>query len=137
MESITFELNNIDAAAQQFASKIGDNTLFAFYGSMGAGKTTFITALCHELGVKEDMVNSPTFSLVNIYETDKGENIYHFDFYRLKNPQEAIDFGLYDYFDTNDLCLMEWPENIEEILPDDCIKVNINVNEDNSRTITW
>lgn len=129
-------LDAIKKAAKLFAQQIGDNTLFAFRGNMGAGKTTFIKALCEVLGVENDVVNSPTFSIVNEYETTDGKQIYHFDFYRLKHYSEAIDFGLYDYFNSGALCLMEWPENIEEVLPDDTVVVNLNVNADGTRTLT-
>lgn len=129
-------LDAIKEAAKLFALQIGDNTLFAFRGNMGAGKTTFIKALCEVLGVENDVVNSPTFSIVNEYETTDGKQIYHFDFYRLKHYSEAIDFGLYDYFNSGALCLMEWPENIEEVLPDDTVVVNLNVNADGTRTLT-
>lgn len=129
-------LDAIKEAAKLFAQQIGDNTLFAFRGNMGAGKTTFIKALCEVLGVENDVVNSPTFSIVNEYETTDGKQIYHFDFYRLKHYSEAIDFGLYDYFNSGALCLMEWPENIEEVLPDDTVVVKLNVNADGTRTLT-
>lgn len=136
MEIQIFGLDAIKEAAKLFAQQIGDNTLFAFRGNMGAGKTTFIKALCEVLGVENDVVNSPTFSIVNEYETTDGKQIYHFDFYRLKHYSEAIDFGLYDYFNSGALCLMEWPENIEEVLPDDTVVVNLNVNADGTRTLT-
>lgn len=136
MEIQITSLDAIKEAAREFANHIGDNTLFAFRGNMGAGKTTFIKALCEVLGVENDVVNSPTFSIVNEYETTDGSQIYHFDFYRLKHYSEAIDFGLYDYFNSGALCLMEWPENIEEVLPDDTVVVNLNVNADGTRTLT-
>ena len=105
-------------------------------GYMGAGKTTFTTALCHALGVK-DAVCSPTFTIVNEYLDGNGEPIYHFDFYRITKPSEAMDIGLYDYLDSGSLCLMEWPENIEELLPEETLKVSIKVNDDLSRTLSW
>ena len=108
--------------------------LFAFYGQMGAGKTTLIKAICQQLGVTEE-ANSPTFAIVNEYESQKGA-IYHFDFYRINRPEEALDFGLFDYFDSGNICLMEWPECIEPLLPDDTIKIQISVIDDNTRKIT-
>lgn len=129
-------LNNINDVARQFVEAIGNHTLVAFYGEMGAGKTTFIKAVCDELGVI-DTVNSPTFSIVNDYATADGRHIYHFDFYRLKSPQEALDFGIEEYFASNSLCLMEWPEQIEPLLPDDTLQVTIAVGSDGSRTICF
>ena len=102
----------------------------------GAGKTTFITQLCRALGVEQDVINSPTFSIVNEYLTSNNQMLYHFDFYRINNPQEALDFGLYDYFDSGNICFMEWPEQIEPLLPDHVQHVYIHVNDDDSRTIT-
>ena len=104
---------------------------------MGAGKTTFTTALCHRLGVSEDAVSSPTFSIVNEYRTSGGDSIYHFDFYRITRVEEAFDIGLYDYLDSGSLCLIEWPENIEQILPEETLKVTIAVLPDESRVISW
>ena len=127
-------LNNINDVARQFVEAIGNRTHIAFDGEMGAGKTTFIKAVCDELGVI-DIVNSPTFSIVNDYATADGRHIYHFDFYRLKSPQEALDFGIEEYFASNSLCLMEWPEQIEPLLPDDTLQVTIAVGSDGSRTI--
>ena len=104
---------------------------------MGAGKTTFTTAICKVLGVKEDAISSPTFAIVNEYRSGNGEPVYHFDFYRIERPEEALDIGLYDYLDSGCLCLMEWPENIEGLLPEETLKVNICVNPDGSRTLEW
>ena len=129
-------LGEIDSAAAEFLSKIGDSKLVAFYAPMGAGKTTFTTALCRVLGVR-DAVCSPTFTIVNEYEPADGGMIYHFDFYRIKNNAEALDIGLYDYLDSGCLCLMEWPENIEDLLPEETLKVHIDVNSDLSRTLWW
>ena len=131
------DLQDLDRAAGEFLKAIGDASLIAFYGPMGAGKTTFTTALCKALGVEEDVVNSPTFALVNEYRTSRGEVVYHFDFYRIERPEEALDIGLYDYLDSGALCLMEWPENIEPLLPEDTIKVRLQVQPDQSRTLTW
>ncbi len=124
-------------AAQEFASLMGDETVYAFYGEMGAGKTTFIRELCRALGVEEDLANSPSFSIINEYCSDTtAELIYHFDLYRLESVDEALEIGVEDYFDSGALCLLEWPERIEPLLPDDTVKVSISVNPDDSRTLT-
>ena len=130
-------LEDLDRAAGEFLKALGDNTLIAFYAPMGAGKTTFTTAVCKALGVQEDAISSPTFAIVNEYRGGKGQPIYHFDFYRIERPEEALDIGLYDYLDSGELCLMEWPENIEGLLPEETLKVNIQVNADGSRTLSW
>lgn len=130
-------LKDIDKSAEQFLSEIGNNKLIAFYAPMGAGKTTFTTALCHRLGVREDAISSPTFAIVNEYKSVYGATIYHFDFYRITKISEALDIGVYDYIDSGNMCIMEWPENIEEILPEETLRVNISVNPDKSRTIFW
>ena len=131
------DLEDIDRAAGLFLSEIGENKLIAFYAPMGAGKTTFTTALCRRLGVNEDAVSSPTFAIVNEYRTGNGESMYHFDFYRITKTEEALDIGFYDYIDSGCLCIMEWPENIGDILPDETLHVTIKVNPDESRTISW
>ncbi len=129
-------LDNIQAAAKEFVTAIGEHTVFAFYGKMGAGKTTFIKSVCEELGVT-DTVNSPTFSIVNEYRSDStGELIYHFDFYRIKKLEEVYDMGYEDYFYSGAICLIEWPELIEEVLPEDAVIVNIEEQEDGSRTLS-
>ena len=130
-------LEQIGEAAGQFMKETAGHSIIAFYAPMGAGKTTFTTALCHRLGVKEDAVSSPTFSIVNEYKTASGDSIYHFDFYRITRTEEAFDIGFYDYVDSGSLCLIEWPENIEEILPEETLKVSISVQPDESRVITW
>ena len=130
-------LEDLERAAREFLEAIGNNTLIAFYAPMGAGKTTFTTAICKVLGVKEDAISSPTFAIVNEYRSGNGEPVYHFDFYRIERPEEALDIGLYDYLDSGCLCLMEWPENIEGLLPEETLKVNICVNPDGSRTLEW
>ena len=127
----------LDAAARDFLAQIGDNDLIAFYAPMGAGKTTFITAVCRALGVEGDAVSSPTFSIVNEYRTNDGESIFHFDFYRITKISEALDIGFYDYIDSGCLCLMEWPENIDDILPDETVRVRISVDPDGSRVLSW
>lgn len=134
---ITRSLEDLPGAAKEFLKEIGQNRLIAFYAPMGAGKTTFTTALCHELGVRDDAVSSPTFAILNEYRSSAGDPVFHFDFYRIKTPAEALDLGLYDYLDSGDLCLMEWPENIEELLPEETLKVNIRVQDDGSRVISW
>lgn len=130
-------LQDLDRAAGAFLEAIGERRLIAFYAPMGAGKTTFTTAVCKALGVKEDAVSSPTFAIVNEYRTGSGEPMYHFDFYRIEHLEEAYDIGLYDYLDSGCLCLMEWPENIEELLPEETLKVRIRVHPDESRTLSW
>ena len=127
-------LNEIGKAAQEFVAAMGDRTVFAFYGTMGAGKTTFIKAVCEELGV-EDVINSPTFAIVNEYVDGKGDPIYHFDFYRIKNQQEVLDIGYEDYVYSGNVCFMEWPELIENLLPDDAVKVTIEEEKDGSRKV--
>ena len=131
------DLHDLDRAAEEFLEAIGERKLVAFYAPMGAGKTTFTTAVCKRLGVQEDAVSSPTFAIVNEYRTGSGEPMYHFDFYRIERLEEAYDIGLYDYLDSGFLCLMEWPENIEELLPEETLKVHIRVNSDGSRTLQW
>ncbi len=129
------DIQHIQEAAQRFIDHIGTSTIFAFNGHMGAGKTTFIKAVCEQLGV-QDVINSPTFAIVNEYETEDGRVIYHFDCYRINKIEEALDMGCNDYFDSGNLCLIEWPENISPLLPDDTVVVNIVVNVDESRTLT-
>ena len=130
-------LEGIDQAAAQFLHEIGDRKLIAFHAPMGAGKTTFTTAVCRCLGVREDAVSSPTFAIVNEYRGRQGESVFHFDFYRITDPAEAMDIGLYDYLDSGCLCLMEWPENIEGLLPEETLLVDIRVAEDGTRTLSW
>lgn len=130
-------LDSIDAAAGEFLRQIGNHRIIAFYGRMGAGKTTFTTALCRVLGVREDAVSSPTFAIVNEYSSASGEPVFHFDFYRITKIAEALDIGFYDYIDSGCLCFMEWPENIEELLPEETLKVSISVSADDVRTISW
>ena len=117
-------LDTIHEAAKEFLQNMGDGKVFAFYGKMGAGKTTFVKAICEELGV-EDVITSPTFALVNEYTAGDGSPVYHFDFYRIKKLDEVYDMGYEDYFYSGNLCFLEWPELIEELLPEDCTKVTI------------
>jgi tRNA threonylcarbamoyladenosine biosynthesis protein TsaE len=135
MEIKINSLDNIHEAAKQFIAAMEDNTVFAFYGKMGAGKTTFIKAICEELGVT-DVINSPTFAIVNEYRSDEtGELIYHFDFYRIKKLDEVYDMGYEDYFYSGALCFIEWPELVEEVLPGDAVKVIIEEIENGIRSI--
>jgi len=128
-------LEKMGEAAREFISKMGEAKVFAFYGKMGAGKTTFIKAVCEELGVS-DVITSPTFAIINEYEAASG-TIYHFDFYRIKKLEEVYDMGYEDYFYSGALCFIEWPELIEEVLPEDAVKVEITEEEDGSRTILF
>ena len=136
MEIKIQSLDHIHEAAREFIAAMGDNTVFALYGKMGAGKTTFVKALCQELGV-EDVVTSPTFAVNNEYRSDiAGELIYHFDFYRIKKLEEVYDMGYEDYFYSGALCFIEWPELIEELLPGNTVRVTIEELEDGSRKLT-
>ncbi|MDD6281691.1 MAG: tRNA (adenosine(37)-N6)-threonylcarbamoyltransferase complex ATPase subunit type 1 TsaE [Muribaculaceae bacterium] len=132
-------LEALPQAAREFARLMGDNTVFAFHGEMGAGKTTFIRALCEVLGVDPEEANSPSFSIINEYRSDTtAELIYHFDLYRLESVEEALEIGVEDYFDSGALCLLEWPERIEPLLPDDTVVVNITVDPaTDSRTLSF
>lgn len=136
--SMDIKINSLDEmrkAAQEFVAAMGDRKVFAFYGKMGAGKTTFIKAVCEELGV-EDVINSPTFAIVNEYVDGNGEPVYHFDFYRIKKEQEVLDIGYEDYVYSGHVCFMEWPELIENLLPDDAVKVTIEEETDGSRKVS-
>ena len=141
------DISQIRGAARQFIEQIGEHCVFAFYGKMGAGKTTFIKAVCEELGVT-DVITSPTFAIVNEYEISSQNTsltshpspltsqIYHFDFYRIKRIEEVYDMGYEDYFYSGALCFIEWPELIEELLPDDAVRVNIVEQPDGSRLVS-
>ena len=153
MEIRIESIEQIREAAREFISHIGERRVFAFYGKMGAGKTTFVKAICEELGV-QDVITSPTFAIVNEYETpsnspclggdqksslsreDLGGSIYHFDFYRIKKLEEVYDMGFEDYFYSGALCFIEWPELIEDILPDDAVRVTITEQDDGTRLVT-
>jgi len=135
MNKLTIEsLDTIHDTARQFISMIGERTVFAFNGKMGAGKTTFIKAICEEMGVKET-VNSPTFSIVNEYEAADGRIIYHFDCYRITNVQEALDLGAEEYLYSGNLCFIEWSENIAPLLPDSIVNVDIEEDETGKRNV--
>lgn len=135
MEFTIKSLKQLPEAAKWFVENMGNDTLFSFEGVMGAGKTTFIKAICEELGVR-DVVNSPTFAIINEYTSEEGSPIYHFDFYRIKSPQEAIDFGLNDYLYSKNLCFMEWAQEVEALLPDHYVKVLIVENVRGERVVT-
>ena len=135
MEISIKSLDTIHEAAKEFVKEMGEGKVFAFYGKMGAGKTTFIKALCEVLGV-EDVITSPTFAIINEYTDGKGDPIYHFDFYRIKKLEEVYDMGYEDYFYSGNLCLLEWPELIEDILPENVIKVTIEEQPDGTRKLS-
>lgn len=131
-------LSDIDSVAKEFIEMTEGNSIIAFYAPMGAGKTTFTNAICRCLGVDDDAVSSPTFSIVNEYRAATGKSIYHFDFYRINKITEAFDIGFYDYVDSGELCIIEWPENIEEILPEESLKVFISVDDNTgARVLEW
>lgn len=127
-------LPDLENAAMQVINKVGKQKIIALYGQMGAGKTTLVKQICKALNVV-DVVNSPTFSLVNEYLQPNGEPIYHFDFYRINKIEEAYDFGYEEYFFSGHLCLIEWPEIIEELIPQDAVKLLIKVVDENKRVI--
>ena len=134
MELIIISPETIDQPARVFSRLFKDHRIFAFYGEMGAGKTTFIKALCKQAGVK-DLVSSPSFALVYEYRTENTDKVYHFDFYRIKNPSEIFDLGYEDYLYSGNLCFIEWPEVAQALLPENAVKVKIKINNDNSRSL--
>lgn len=137
MEIRIDNLDGIREAARQFAANMNGATVFAFYGKMGAGKTTFIKAVCEEMGIS-DVITSPTFAIVNEYRSDTtGEIVYHFDFYRIKKLDEVYDMGYEDYFYSGAVCFIEWPELVEELLPADAVRVTIAEGDDGSRTVSF
>lgn len=133
---LTFSLDNLPSAAKTFIDAIGGHRVFAFVGDMGVGKTTFISEVCRLLGADDDS-GSPTFSIVNEYLDKSGKPIYHFDFYRLEYPEEALDIGVEDYFYSGHLCLIEWPDRIGSLLPEEAVTVNISENPDGTRSIIF
>lgn len=140
MSQTTINIPSLEAlpqAAEQFKQLMGDYTVFAFYGAMGAGKTTFISELARALGVTDDLASSPSFSIVNEYRSDTtAELIYHFDLYRLEDLEEVLEIGIEDYFDSGALCLIEWPERADAILPSDTVRVDIAETSEGGRTLT-
>ena len=144
MEIKIQNIETIRESAREFIQNIGEQKVFAFYGKMGAGKTTFVKAICEELGV-QDVITSPTFAIVNEYEVNLNsqtsnlnvQSIFHFDFYRIKRLEEVYDMGYEDYFYSGALCFIEWPELIEDLLPEDAVKVTITENADGTRTVTF
>lgn len=137
-EIVIKSLDALPEAAREFINSLGDRTVVTFKGEMGAGKTTFINEMCRLLGVETDSTSSPTFALVNEYRSDTtAELIYHFDLYRLESLDEAIDMGVEDYLDCGALCLIEWPDVIDPILPADVVEAELTVNPDGTRTLRW
>ncbi len=137
MNSKEFHIDSVEAlteVSEYLISMRDEADIIAFYGAMGAGKTTLIKNLCHKMGVTDE-VNSPTFAIVNEYVTEEGESVYHFDFYRIKKLEEAYDIGFENYFDSGNLCLIEWPEMIEPLLPEQYIRVEIQQGETDDERI--
>ncbi len=134
MKFLLNNLSDIESVAKKFVENMGSRRVFAFYGEMGAGKTTFIKAICNTLGVTET-ITSPTFAIVNEYAIEGGDPIFHFDFYRIKDIDEAYDFGYEDYFYSGHLCFIEWPQLVESLLPKDVVKVQILIEDNEQRTI--
>jgi tRNA threonylcarbamoyladenosine biosynthesis protein TsaE len=134
MKILIKDKSQLHSAVKKLLKYAGDNKIFAFYGSMGAGKTTIIKVICAELGAI-DIASSPTFTLVNEYKTSTGESIYHIDFYRIKKQEEVFDFGVEEYLTGESYCFMEWPELVEEILPPETLNVRITVDEHEQRTL--
>lgn len=132
--TIQFSIDQIDEVARRFLQEIGDEKVFAFYGDLGAGKTTFIKSVCGRLGV-DSPVNSPTFAIINEYGSPNGP-VYHFDFYRIKQPSEAYDIGCEDYFYSGQYCFIEWPEKLENLLPE-CREVRLSVLPDGKREMSF
>ena len=136
MREITFDLSGVEEAARTFIDSIGEDRIFLFDGEMGAGKTTFIAEVCRQLGADDDF-GSPTFSLVNEYRDSSGTPIYHFDLYRIESPQEILDMGAEEYFESGNLCLIEWPDRLESLTPENARTVVIIENSDNTRTLRF
>ncbi|WP_337042392.1 tRNA (adenosine(37)-N6)-threonylcarbamoyltransferase complex ATPase subunit type 1 TsaE [Emticicia sp. 17c] len=131
---MVYNITDLEEIAKKIIADAGGKTIWIFEGEMGAGKTTLIKAICKQLGVLS-AVQSPTFSIVNEYLTETGDTVYHFDFYRLKRESEALDFGVEEYFDSGNICLLEWAEKIESLLPDNCFTIEIEVINENSRNL--
>lgn len=131
-----FRLEDLPQVAKEFIDSMGNDRIFLFEGDMGVGKTTFIAEVCRLLGADDDF-GSPTFSLVNEYADSEGNPIYHFDLYRIESPQEALDMGAEEYFDSGEICLVEWPDRLGSLLPEDARTVKIEVNPDDSRTLIF
>lgn len=129
----TYSLSEVPSIAQEIIAST-KYKIVLFYAEMGAGKTTLIKEICKQLGV-EDVISSPTFSLVNEYQTNNGETVYHFDFYRITDEEEALDIGVEDYFYSKSWCFIEWPDNIENLLPLDAVEIHISILEVNQRNI--
>lgn len=136
MTEIKFDLEELPEVAEKFINEIGADRIFLFEGDMGAGKTTLIAEICRQLGATDDF-GSPTFSLVNEYRDAKGNPVYHFDLYRIESAAEAFEMGAEEYFNSGELCLVEWPDRLGELVPDDARTVRITVNPDESRTISF
>lgn len=136
MHELNFKLEDLPSAAKKFLELIGDDKIFLFEGEMGSGKTTFIAEVCRQLGADDDF-GSPTFSLVNEYVSASGESIYHFDLYRIESIQEIIDMGADEYFESGNLCLVEWPDRLGALQPLEARRVVITVNPDQSRTLRF
>lgn len=135
MEIVIKNIKDLSSATRKLLKHTGEKKLLAFYGAMGAGKTTIIKAICKELG-SIDIVSSPTFTIVNEYKTTNEETLYHIDFYRIKKQEEVFDFGLEEYLSGNSYCFMEWPELVEEILPHETVKIIITVGADEQRFLS-
>ena len=135
MELQIDSLKTIHKTARAFLEATKDHSVFAFYGAMGAGKTSFIKAICEELGV-QDVITSPTFAIVNEYALPSGDAVYHFDFYRINKMEEAYDLGYEEYFYSGQYCFIEWPEKIDSLLPENCTKVHIEEQEDGTRKVS-
>lgn len=136
MRERRFYIDEINVVAKEFIEAMGKDRIFLFEGEMGAGKTTFIAEVCKQLGAFDDF-GSPTFSLVNEYADSKGNPIYHFDFYRIDSPQEALDMGVEEYFNSGGLCLVEWPDRLGSLTPEEAKTVAIKINQDDSRTLIF
>ncbi len=134
--STEFELEGIDSAAGKLLSSFAGHRIFAFYGDLGSGKTTFIKALCRRLGIAQT-ITSPTFALINEYsDNSSGNSYFHFDFYRVENIEEALDLGYEDYFYGDNSCFIEWPEKVEDLLPPETVRLRLDVLEDGRRRLS-